>query len=48
MAADDQGELRRYTWRDGKVTRDTILKRDNPRETWTWNIMAVPGSLTGL
>jgi hypothetical protein len=25
--------------------RDTILRRDNPRETWTWNIMPVPGSL---
>jgi hypothetical protein len=48
VAADDQGELRRYTWKDGKATRETILKRDNPRETWTWNITAVPGELTGL
>ena len=48
VAADDQGELRRYTWKDGKVARETILKRDNPRETWTWNITAVPGELTGL
>jgi hypothetical protein len=45
VAADDQGELRRYVWKDGKPVRDTILRRDNPRETWTWNIMAVPGSL---
>ena len=48
VAADDQGELRQYVWKDGKPQRQTILKRDNPRETWTWNIMAVPGSLTGL
>ncbi len=42
VAADDQGELRRYVWTDGKPVRETILKRDNPRETWTWNIMALP------
>jgi hypothetical protein len=47
VAADDQGELRRYTWKDGKVTRDTLLKRENPRETWTWNIMPLPASLLG-
>jgi hypothetical protein len=45
VAADDQGELRRYTFDNGKVTRDVILKRDNPRETWTWNIMPIPRSL---
>jgi FG-GAP-like repeat len=44
VAADDQGELRRYTWSGpGKPTRDTLLKRDNPRETWTWNIVGVKG-----
>lgn len=47
VAADDQGELRRYVWRDGKFARETILKRDNPRETWTWNITSIPGELTG-
>jgi hypothetical protein len=45
VAADDQGELRRYTWQNGQVSREVILKRDNPRETWTWNIMPVPKSL---
>jgi hypothetical protein len=45
VAADDQGELRRYVWKDGKPTRETIHKRDNPRETWTWNIMPIPASL---
>ena len=48
VAADDQGELRRYTFEDGKVTRDVILKRENPRETWTWNIMPAPVSYTHL
>ncbi|HEX5661732.1 MAG TPA: VCBS repeat-containing protein [Polyangiales bacterium] len=48
VAADDQGELRRYVWKDGKPVRETILKRDNPRETWTWNITSVFGELTGL
>jgi hypothetical protein len=47
VAADDQGELRRYVWRDGKPSRETILKRDNPRETWTWNITAIAGELSG-
>jgi hypothetical protein len=45
VAADDQGELRRYVWKDGKAQRDTLLKRENPRETWTWNIMPLPASL---
>jgi hypothetical protein len=45
VASDDQGELRRYLFRDGKIERETILRRENPRETWTWNIMAVPGEL---
>jgi hypothetical protein len=48
VAADDQGELRRYVWTNGKAQRETILKRDNPRETWTWNITSVFGELTGL
>ncbi len=47
VAADDQGELRRYVWRDGKLARETILTRENPRETWTWNITSVPGELAG-
>jgi hypothetical protein len=45
VAADDQGELRRYVWKDGKPVRDTILRRQNPRETWTWNITRVPTSV---
>jgi hypothetical protein len=45
VAADDQGELRRYVWKEGKPVRDTILRRQNPRETWTWNITRVPASV---
>jgi len=45
VAADDQGELRRYVWKEGKPVRDTILRRQNPRETWTWNIVRVPGAM---
>jgi hypothetical protein len=45
VAADDQGELRRYVWHAGKPTRTTLLKRENPRETWTWNIVAAPTEL---
>jgi hypothetical protein len=41
VAADDQGELRRYVFRDGKPTRQTILKRDQPKQTWTWNITMI-------
>jgi hypothetical protein len=47
VAADDQGELRRYVWKDGKPTRETLIKRENPRETWTWNIMPLPAALFG-
>jgi hypothetical protein len=45
VAADDQGELRRYVWNAGKLEKSVILRRDNPRETWTWNIMPVPREL---
>jgi hypothetical protein len=45
VAADDQGELRRYVWKDGKLEKSVILRRDNPRETWTWNIMPAPREL---
>lgn len=45
VAADDQGELRRYTWKDGAFQKEVILKRENPKETMTWNIMPVPKEL---
>ena len=45
VAADDQGELRRYVWRDGKPVKETILRRRVPGSVLTWNLMAVPVAL---
>jgi hypothetical protein len=42
VAADVQGELRRYTWLRGRVKREVIQKRDIPMSRITWNIMPVP------
>jgi len=42
VAADDQGELRRYVWQDGKPVRETILRREAPGSVLTWNLMPVP------
>lgn len=42
VAADEQGEIRRYVWVDGEVKRETIYKREGPpRATLTWNMMPV-------
>jgi hypothetical protein len=46
VAADDQGELRRFVFTNGHFEREVILRRDNPRQRITWNIMAAP--LEGL
>jgi hypothetical protein len=42
VAADVQGELRRYVWRRGRPKREVIHKRDIPMSRMTWNIMPVP------
>lgn len=42
VASDDQGELRRWTWKDGKASRETILSRKVPGSVMTWNLMPVP------
>lgn len=42
VAADEQGELRRYVWADGKPTRETIHRRAHPGAMMTWNIMPLP------
>ena len=41
VAADVQGELRRYVWVRGRAKREVILKRDIPMSRMTWNIMPV-------
>ena len=45
VAADEQGELRRYVWIDGRPRREVIHRRENARSRMTWNIMPVPRSL---
>ena len=42
VAADVQGELRRYIWVRGRAKREVILKRDIPMSRMTWNIMPAP------
>ena len=39
VAADNQGEIRRYQWKRGRAKRDIIHKRDIPMSQITWNIM---------
>jgi hypothetical protein len=47
VAADVQGELRRYVWLRGRAKREVILTRDIPMSRMTWNIMAVPVETLG-
>lgn len=49
IAADEQGEIRRYVWGDEGVKRETLYKREGPpRATLTWNIMpAAPELVVG-
>ena len=41
VAADVQGELRRYVWVRGRAKREVILKRQVAMSRMTWNIMPV-------
>ena len=41
VAADVQGELRRYVWVRGRAKREVILRREIPMSRMTWNIMPV-------
>src|SRR5690606_1690258 len=46
VAADEQGEIRRYVWRDGKPFREVIFRRDGPKNAvMTWNLMPADVSL---
>ena len=45
VASDDQGEIRRYDWRDGKFSKEVLLRRQVPKSVFTWNLMPVPASL---
>lgn len=45
VAADEQGEVRRYVWVNGRARREVILSGRVPRSLMTFNIMPVPASL---
>ncbi len=42
VAADTQGELRRYVWVDGRPRRTVIRTRELPSSMMTWNITSFP------
>ncbi len=45
VAADRQGELRRYVWVNGRPQRSVIHSRAIPRSMMTWNINPIPVSM---
>ncbi len=45
VAADDQGEVRRYVWREGRPEAEVILRRTVPGSVLTWNLMPAPVEL---
>lgn len=45
VAADNEGELRRYAWVNGRARREVITSGRVPRAFMTFNIMPVPVSL---
>jgi len=42
VASDDQGEIRRYVWRQGRFQKEVIRKRAVPDSVFTWNLNPVP------
>jgi hypothetical protein len=45
VASDDDRELRRYVWVDGRPARETIYARHDPSPLFTWNLAPVPVDL---
>ena len=45
VASDDQGEVRRYVWKDGKWQKTVIHTRKPAGSAFTWNLMPVPVEL---
>ena len=45
VASDDQGEVRRYVWRDGRFEKEVIHRRTPPGSAFTFNIEPVPVEL---
>lgn len=45
VASDNDKELRRYVWEDGRFVREVIYKRSEALPILTWNLMPVPVEL---
>jgi len=45
VASDNDNEIRRYVWVDGKPVREVIHRRTSGRSVFTWNIMPIPVEL---
>lgn len=45
VASDQDGELRRYVWSNGRFAKEVIYRREVPSAYLTWNLMPVPASL---
>jgi hypothetical protein len=45
VASDDDKEIRRYVFADGKFQRETIYRREGTDSVLTWNLTEVPVSL---
>jgi hypothetical protein len=45
VASDDQGEVRRYVWRNGGFEKEVIHTRKPAGSAFTWNLMPVPVDL---
>ncbi len=45
VASDDQGEIRRYVWYDGRFEKEVIHTRKPVGSAFTWNLMPVPVEL---
>ena len=42
VASDDQGEIRRYLWQNGRFEKEVLRRREVPGSVFTWNLMPVP------
>ncbi len=45
VVSDDDDEVRRYVWHEGKLVREVIHRRAGQESVFTWNIMAIPVEL---
>ena len=45
VASDNDGEIRRYVWVNGRARRSVIHSRSEPRSMITWNLMPAPAAL---